>query len=157
MSIAIGEDHLALLAAARRFLDGPKGMLIGDARVPAADVPRLGLLRATLRFDYEGVRHYTPGLASPVLIEQDAANAGQKVERGQTVDRLQHHRALPALDGASLTNLTAANIAAGSLGASVIASSVGVCRLPKGPRKGPEGPEPLRVPSPAMAVEQLIG
>ena len=41
------------------------------APVPANDASRLGLLRATLRFDYGDLAHYTSSLANPVLIEQD--------------------------------------------------------------------------------------
>jgi superfamily II DNA or RNA helicase len=43
--------------------------------VSAADASRLGLLRATLQFDYGTLAHYTPSLANPVLIEQTIAHA----------------------------------------------------------------------------------
>ena len=47
------------------------------APVPAADQARLGLLGATLRFDYDGLRHHAEGDASPVLVDLPAAAGGE--------------------------------------------------------------------------------
>ncbi len=49
--------------------------------VPALDVPRLGLLQATLRFDYGGLRHFAPHNRNPLLIEQPAADDASAVQR----------------------------------------------------------------------------
>ena len=39
--------------------------------VPEHEAAQLGLLRATLRFDYDGLRHYTRTNTNPVLIERE--------------------------------------------------------------------------------------
>ncbi len=51
------------------------------APVPAPDVPRLGLLQATLRFDYGGLRHFAPHNRNPLLIQQPAADDSDAVQR----------------------------------------------------------------------------
>ena len=51
------------------------GPVAADARA------RLGLLCATLRFDYEGLQHYSVRLLNPVLIEPAASGSGEGAQR----------------------------------------------------------------------------
>ena len=67
------------------------------ARVPVHEVERLGLLRATLRFDYDGQRHYTRSDLNPVLIERNNPAPVARDEAPATGPRrLLLHRDLPA-------------------------------------------------------------
>ncbi|MGH6627471.1 MAG: hypothetical protein ACRECD_13215, partial [Burkholderiaceae bacterium] len=67
------------------------------APVPAHDVPRLGLLCATLRFDYAGLRHYAPHAVNPVLIEREPIVASDRPNAPQaSPQRLLLHRDLAA-------------------------------------------------------------
>ncbi len=59
------------------------------APVPATDTRRLGLLRATLRFDYGALAHYTSSLANPVLIEQDRPRVPPPVDALASADAAQ--------------------------------------------------------------------
>jgi superfamily II DNA or RNA helicase len=56
--------------------------------VPAGDRARLGLLCATLRFDYDGLLHYTRDDTNPVLVERTTVAADPQ--------RVLLHRDLPA-------------------------------------------------------------
>jgi hypothetical protein len=64
--------------------------------VAAEDQARLGLLRATLHFDYAGLRHYALHDRNPVLMEQAAGAAGD----ARAIRRIQLFRNLPAEHGA---------------------------------------------------------
>ncbi len=49
------------------------------APVPAADVPRLGLLAARLRFDYDGLRHFTADVRNPLLLDKPEPSESPRV------------------------------------------------------------------------------
>ena len=71
--------------------------------VAPADMARLGLLRATLRFDYQGLLHYTVQRHNPVLLEQIEADAVQGASRVLLHrDLAQEQAALDALHGLGL-------------------------------------------------------
>ena len=72
------------------------------ARVPVQDVARLGLLCATLRFDYDGLRHYAHNNLNPVLMERDNAAPVAHAEGPLTgTRRLLLHRDLAAEQAAT--------------------------------------------------------
>jgi len=64
--------------------------------VEASQQARLGLLRASLRFDYGGLFHYALHDMNPVLIEQTAADPAGSKEAGASVRRIHLYRDLPA-------------------------------------------------------------
>ena len=67
------------------------------APVPAHEVARLGLLRATLSFDYDGLRHYAQHDLNPVLIERESQSAASPGNGAQTgPQRVLLHRDLTA-------------------------------------------------------------
>ncbi|UUZ74360.1 SNF2-related protein [Polaromonas sp. P1(28)-13] len=66
------------------------------ATVVAEEQARLGLLRATLRFDYGGLRHYALQDHNPVLIEQAGEHSSDGPDSSPTLRRIQLHRDLAA-------------------------------------------------------------
>ena len=60
--------------------------------VASESVEQLGLLRATLRFDYKGIFHYALNDHNPVLIEQavDASNKALLLQRDLPTERAAH-------------------------------------------------------------------
>ena len=59
--------------------------ILGVEPVLRREVPALGLLRATLRFDYNGLGIYSPVFQSPVFVER-------KNDAGEKLDRVMLHR-----------------------------------------------------------------
>ena len=67
------------------------------APVPALDAARLGLLSATLHFDYDGLRHYERNNTNPVLIEPERhLPPTHKQASAPSSPRVLLHRDLPA-------------------------------------------------------------
>ncbi|HSV36369.1 MAG TPA: DEAD/DEAH box helicase [Ramlibacter sp.] len=66
------------------------------APVPAHEAAQLGLLCATLRFDYDGLRHYARGHINPVLVDRASPSSAGREVPAADVQRVLLHRDLAA-------------------------------------------------------------